>query len=73
MKLKETNLARLEELYKSLSPQKQGYLKEALHSQRVVLNELDGTSQARRVVKARARKDTNAVQSNMGNIGNNPS
>jgi len=73
MKLKETNPGRLEELYKSLSPTKQGYLKEALHSKRVTLNETEGTSQARRVVKARARKDLNAVPAVQSVLNNLPS
>jgi len=55
LKLKDQNKQRIEELYEKLPPQKQKFMKDILHSQRVTLDDL-GKSQARRIVKARTGK-----------------
>ena len=54
--LKKDNPGYLEKLYNSLEDHKKKYMEDILSSKRVVLNEAKGKSQARKIVKPRARK-----------------
>jgi len=54
--LREKNPQVWEELLNSLIPSKREAFKDILYNQRVVVDEAEGKSQARRIVKPRARK-----------------
>lgn len=70
--MRDTCLDRLQELCNSLPPHKRGFLNDILNSQRVIVDEAAGKSQARKIVKPRARKVATNIQfSNSSNPNNN--